>query len=284
MERNTAAIIAARNKLIGGLYGDWHTMITEKGFLGPSTDRNVCFFFSQVLDGYLVQFGSGHSAVAPSQKEAILCILIAMHVELWGMSVSEAITNVISGSTPYLHIMNFGDDNFWSSDSQEHLEQAFQFISDILPTETEVPPKFLGFVWDEERRKFMLPASSYLLRTYLHERPPFGYFRKFAFFGWVEKRKVYLQYGDTRLMEEIFDYENTVLKRAGLDWLDIEEEARKEAQQLEDVDLNPDAILGRDYRLTPEEKIASGLFDGMMPDETKPIFDRLTAGGILENT
>lgn len=280
MERFTGAIIATRTLILGGEYRKQHDQMDEGGFLVPSDTWRSYWRLSKVASRMLVQFGSGHSAVAPSQKEALICILWAMHVELWGMQEEEALEAVLSGDTPYLHIMNYGDDNFWSAHDPSLLDAALDFASRYLDCEPENPPKFLGFTWSDDR-VFRLSHESYLLKTYLHERAPLSTFRKYPYFGWTEKRKIYAQYGDHRLMKEVFDVEEDCLSRAGLPWSAVLQRSEAEREAAMRNEPSPNALFGKDYLMTAEEKIASGAFDGMYPDETAPLLHELLDGSLF---
>lgn len=269
MERFTAAGIGLRTEIIGGNYKKVHDQMDSAGYVVPSDTWRTWWRLRRVPRDLILQFSSGHSAVAPSQKEILICILWAMHVDLWGMEESSALKAVLSGDTPFLNIKNFGDDNFWSAHTPEVLEHAFKYCSRFLHCEKEDPPKFLGFEF-HPHTGFKLSERSYLLKTWLSERAPLSSFRKFPYFGWVQKRKIYLQYGVERRMVEVFEMENKLLESVGYSWRYVEAMARKEAEQIQ-MNVLPDYLFGKDYLLTPEERIASGAFDGIMPEDTAPI-------------
>lgn len=279
MERLTAALIEARTNLIGGPYMRQHNAMDAGGFCVRSATGKSWWHLKRAVHGKIVQFGSGHSAVAPSQKEGLLCVFIALHVEHWGMSVQAAVQAVLSANTPWLHIMNYGDDNFLSAHDPAILKTAFDFIGKYLPIQVEDPPRFLGFEWTHNR-KFVLTVKSYLLKTYLHERSPVGAFRKFPNFGWVEKRRTYLRHGNPTELVGVFDRENEELEKVGLPWKEVELKAEQEQHEASRFGLTPDALFGKDYLMTAEQLLATGGYDGIGPDVTGPFLRRVLSEGI----
>jgi hypothetical protein len=279
MERLTAVVIPIRNELIAGPYGRIHSRMALCPHLVKATDGRTFWLLGDPGEEWLLQFGSGHSAVAPSQKECVLSVLVELHVEVWGLSEEEALDAVIQGESAYLQMMNFGDDNFWSAYDPKYLKQAFEFCSKYLDVQEEFPKKFLGFVFING--EFYLPIENYVLKSYLHERSAVGRFRKFPYLGWREKRRVYREFAEPGVCERVFRKEDELLAREGLPWSLIEERAKEEELAAGTGTLSANILLGRDYLMTDEEKMESGAFDGMYPEETAPLFDQLTKGGIL---
>lgn len=283
MERFTAASTQTRYELIRGSYSQAHSMMEAQPYLTPSDTWRSFWLLANPVAGSLVQFGSGHSAVAPSQKEVLICLLTHAHVTLWGYPEDEAMTAVLSGESRELSMLNFGDDNFVSAYDPSILDALFEFLGRYLDVVRENPPKFLGFTWTGA--EFLLGGRSYLEKTWLHERSPMGRFRTLPFLGWVLKRDIYSRHGNPSEMALIYDYENKVLEDLGLPWRDIETQARNEEREASGLVAlsHPALLFGKDYLLTPEEKLASGQFVGWSADETAHKFNQLTKGGLLEN-
>lgn len=269
MERNTALIIPERNKVIGGRYGQFHDIISDQGYIVPQDDWKAFWLVAGVPDGFLVQFGSGHSAVAPSQKELVLALIILAHVELWGYTMAEAVTLVLSGETHHIALMNYGDDNFLSSHEPSYLDAILKFLEGYIPVEVDPENTFLGFSYNGKDRRFELRPSSYVLKTCMNERPPSGNFRKAPNLGWVLKRAAYLQYGDRRLFERLFEFENERLASYGLPWSEVLARAEEERRGIfpEKPSVAQMLVFGKDYLLTQEEKLETGDYDGMGPVE-----------------
>lgn len=282
MERFTAAIIETRTKLFGGHYDAQHSKMAEGGFLAPSDTRRRYFRLRKPTPGSLVQFASGHSGVASSQKEINDLIMADCLVKNWGYDWESALLAVLSGSFKELDYMNYGDDNFWSSDNPAYLETAANHFAEYLDVEEETPSAFLGFQWSPEERRFLLPSRSYLLKTYLNERAPLPPFRNLPYFGWVEKRKTYLSYGRREELLRLYAEEEKLLEAAGLPWKEIFRRASGEAQSLRDTRLSRNALFGKFYLMSPEELVSTGEYDGLKPELARPYLLHMAADGIFK--
>jgi hypothetical protein len=274
MERFTAGVIEERGEVIGGNYGKLQRAFLNLPFLCPSDDWKS-YWLVKAAPGSMVQFGSGDSAVAPSQKEAFYCVYRQVVADLLGLRGRAGHEFVLKGGDSRLQILNYGDDNFVSGDPSL-LKEVGPLLASVLDVEEEDPPAFLGFAYREGR--FELRPRSYLVKTYLNERPPGRFFRKYPYFGWREKRKTYMQYGDQVKMNKIFAAEDSLLARTELSWREVllraqEEENRlaKDAGSWRAVNL----ILGKEYLLTAEEKLASGQYEGLSREEAGEMFEWL---------
>lgn len=282
MERFTAAITPVRRAIIGGMYEEANVAMDAGGYMVPSDDWTHYMRVRDLTPGLVIQFGSGDSSVAPSQKEGVLSVLIEAHVVLFGMDPEAATDAVLSGSTPYMAIMNFGDDNVWSSNSEEHLDAIVAFCGKFMDVEADDDGTFLGFSYT--RGEFKLRAKSYCLKTYLNERPPLPPFRNCPNLGWIEKRKVYLKFGDPAEMQELYRLEDQLLKNAGSSWDEVERMARIERKAIADMPPEmalPNALFGKEYLLTEEQKMQLGTYDGIPAQEAWDAFKMLTAEGEL---
>lgn len=275
-ERHTASVARARAQIIGGGYGDIVREFTNAPFYCPSDDWKKAFFlWPDRAGGWSDQFASGDSAVAPLQKEAFSCLYQEFAEQQMGVSPSDSLDWVWRGGDHRLTIRNYGDDNALSGDPGA-LKEVFSFLKGYLHVEEELPPKFLGFLWHEGR--WRLGVESYLSKTYLNERAPYTNFRKYPLFGWVEKRKVYAKYGVSALEAEVFPAENAALERAGVSWADVLIGAQKEAMLAGSAAgalRNPLWLLEKDYDMDAEEKIATGLYEGLYPEETRRMIHHL---------
>jgi hypothetical protein len=283
MERFTAAIMEPRYQLIQGGYSQIHRGIDAVPYLSPNYRFQGWSLLQDLPPDLIVQFGSGHSAVADSQKEALDCLLTEAHVQLWGYTPEQAMDCVLAGSSKELEMLNYGDDNLVSAFDPRYLDELFGFLEGYLDVVKEDPPGFLGFKL--EGQELRLSLQSYVLKTWLHERAPLGRFRKYPFLGWVLKRKVFLDYGNPSRMAEVFEFENRVLAEEGLLWEDIERAARNEERELAGLveQAHPLVLLGKEYLLTDDEKLALGTFTGWPEQRVQAVFNELTQGGILEN-
>jgi len=283
MERLTARIVHERSIVIGGRYAEFQAYMRQMPFLVPSDDGECAFFVKCNFDkGWSVQFGSGNSAVAPSQKDIFIILYKLFAVQALNIPESMAFDWVAKGGDERLRIFNFGDDNFDFSPVGDSaiLDDLFTFMSQYLTVSREEPPKFLGHEFDGS--DFKLTVASYILKTYQNERGPVPPFRRFPNLGWVEKRRHYGQFGYPILPKKIFSDEDAKLKAAGASFADVLWNAAQERANLDAENaarrayfLSPAYLMGKqDYMIDHETKVKVGSlggYTGFTPDETSPI-------------
>jgi len=270
-ERATSGCVRERARILGGRYAQIAAVFDAAPFLCPSDDRKAFWLLWPDRDGgYSDQFASGNSAVAPVQKEIFTALYAEFAVRHFGIPQSLAISWVFGGGDHRLRIKNYGDDNVVAGD-EGACKALFAFLKDYLSVELEDPPKFLGFLWRNEH--WMLGARSYLEKTYLNEREPYSVFRKYPSFGWIEKRKVYQTYGDPFISQVIFPEEEKLLAIHGQPWNGIVRRADEEAVLASSMQGQTDHnwILGKDYLMSAEEKLKTGVFEGLTPEVTAPV-------------
>jgi hypothetical protein len=274
-ERHTSEIVRLRSSIIGGLYERISKVFDSLPFLCPSDDwRKKLLLWPNREDGWSDQFASGYSPVAPVQKEIFWALYAEFAVRTFHFRKEEALSWVLNGGDHHLRIINYGDDNVVSGDPAI-VAELLPFLNNYLHVEEEFPPKFLGFLYTQQG--WRLGIKSYLEKTYLNERRPGSNFRRYPCFGWVEKRKIYAQYGVPEIVERVYPAEEDVLSRVGLPWTDIIKEAAAESVLTKDLTgvLSPHWIQGKDWLMTPEEKIATGEFEGFSAKETAPFIKSL---------
>jgi hypothetical protein len=269
-ERHTASAARLRARLIGGLYADISERFKLTPFLCPSDNWKQTFLMWPNHDaGWSDQFASGDSAVAPVQKEIFTALYMEFAETHLGVSPHDSLSWAWLGGDERLRIRNYGDDNALDGDPAV-LRDCLSFLSGFLSVEEEDPEKFLGFLWTSEG--FKLGVKSYLSKTYLNERRPYSFFRQFPMFGWVEKRKIYAAHGVDDLITKVFPREAELLAEHGMPWSEVQSRGAEEAQlasSMSGVYTNPSWLLEKDYQLTPEEKLQSGLFEGYDKEETR---------------
>jgi hypothetical protein len=280
MERLTARIVHERAKIIGGPYGAFQEYLRHMPFLVPADDWSRAFKLTCNYDkGYMVQFGSGNSAVSPSQKDIFMCLYRQAANELLNVPLEQGFDWVAQSGDERLRVFNFGDDNFVFSPSGDEtlINELYSFMGQYLTVSIEDPPKFLGYEYVDSN--FRLPISSYILKTYQNERGPVPPFRRFPYWGIVQKRAHYEEFGDPRIAQEVIPRENELFKKFGTSYSAILEGAaddklalhRLTAAQI-DYFSNPDYLLGKqDYLIGHREKVkVGGLagYTGLTPKET----------------
>jgi len=282
-ERNTAECNRQRSAFIGGVYAQCAEVTAAIPFAVPTASWDGARFLYVNRDqGWSDQYASGDSAVAPSQKEILMALYAEFFNKELGYPVDDCCTVVARGGDERLTIRNYGDDN--SVDGDEAVVKAlFQFMKQYLPVDVEDPPRFLGFQWYPDLRKWLLPPTSYLGKVYLNERAPLSNFRKYPFLGWVEKRAVYSKIGHPSIRAEIFPQEDNLLNRMGLPWFDIVrkgDEERRAAYLAGIKAISPLSLLGKEYAMTPSEQIAEGTHTGLAPSATRTIIPKLVGAHI----
>lgn len=272
-ERHTSEIVRLRAAAIGGLYGDIGACFSRLPFLCPSDDWKKAFFlWVDRESGFTDQFASGYSPVAGVQKEIFLVIDASFAVTHLGIPRNQALAWVAGGGDHRFRIVNYGDDNVRSGDPGV-LKAYFAYVKQYLHCEEEDPPRFLGFNYGPNG--WYLAIKSYLEKTYLNERRPGkpdqrSAFRRFPHYGWLAKRDIYAQYGDPALPKDVFPTEEALLARLGVPWSDIVRKGAYEAHIAKNLKgiSDPRWLMGKDWLMTPEEKMATGEFDGYSQEET----------------
>jgi len=270
-ERHTASCNRVRAAAYGGVYGKCSELTARLPFAVPTDSWNgVRMLYVNRSAGYSDQYGSGDSAVSPSQKEILIAIYASFFEMEFNLDKQEAIRVVAAGGNEWLTIRNYGDDNSISGD--EGCCRAFMaYAGQFLHVEEEIPPKFLGFVWYPEFHQWMLPKTAYLLKTYLNERAPGTNFRKYPNLGWVEKRKVFSAIGHPEIARDIFPFEDALLLEYGVPWFSVEQRAAVERRQAAIANVRVDDplfVMDKEYAMTAEQKMATGDFQGLPPNVT----------------
>jgi len=281
-ERYTATCNRIRAAAWGGVYGKCSEISARIPFCVPTDDwKGARFLYVNRAEGWSDQYGSGDSAVAPSQKEILMAIYASFFERELGYSRDSAIMQVAQGGDDRLTIRNFGDDN--SIDGDEAVVKAFmQYAGQFLHVTEEDPPKFLGFVW-YPGMGWKLPVSSYITKTYLNERRPGSNFRKYPFLGWIERRAIFSKLGHPDAAA-VMATEDQELAKLGLPWYRIQEIADKERRDAflakETGALDPLMLQDKEYLMTSHQKVATGNYTGLGPESTSRIIKQLISKDI----
>lgn len=283
MERLTARIVFERAAVIGGTYNGFQQYMKLMPYLVPADDWSRAFFiWVNYQDGWMAQFGSGNSAVSPSQKDIFMVLYSIFAEEQLGISRAVSFDWVAAGGDERLRIFNFGDDNFLFAPNGDKkvLEDVYSFMEQYLTIKVEDPPKFLGLEYDG--KEFRLTVASYLLKTYQNERGPVPPFRRFPNMGWIEKRKLYSVIGYPVIAGSVIPEEDRLLKANGAPWVHVLSKAIEERDALNRENALKQSyftsaayLLGKaDYLIDHETKVKVGSiggYTGFTPRETAPI-------------
>lgn len=278
-ERATAGCARVRARTIGGFYSALTDMYLQQPFLAVNDDWRACSLLHvDRAGGYSEQYTSGSSEVAPLQKEIFLALYSEYFHQRFGLTEDDAFAAVLQGGyETRLFIKNYGDDNIVFSSDPKEFDSLMEFLKQYIPVEPETPLKFLGMLYKEQQRRFVLPLSSYALKTHCPERGAGTIFRKHPALGWVLKREIYKKFGESSL-EEFFELEDNILLTVGhTSWDSIVRQSIKERMDSRPSGLtsNVRAVVGKDWLLTPKERYDSGEYVGYPPAETAPVLQCL---------
>lgn len=249
-----------RAACIGGVYATTAQLLDRLPFLVPADNWQDYFLVSvNEAAGWLMQYASGRSSVAPVAKDVMSCVLSEYGKVRFKLSDSEAIKFATGSGNDKLLICDYGDDQVYSSNDKGELAAIRDFIGSFFDIKDEVPPKFLGFIYQPDGQ-WKLGVASYLLKNYLAERKPGSNFRPWPNLGLLLKRDNYARYGVAKLREEVFPAEERALKAVGLDWGIVVARGRAEEQEMlkiskEAIEVVKDAnfLLGKEYLLSEEQ-------------------------------
>jgi hypothetical protein len=251
-DRNVGPLIPIRAKQLGALYSDLTDQMLACPYLVPTEKWKPAFVKPDRSAGYMVQLGSGISAVAPVAKELFLILYTTFWMREKGTSFERALETMVKG-TPELTIMNYGDDNIVTGEPGV-VKRCVDYISEYLPIEEEDPPRFLGYNYDPQKG-FFLSKDSYLKNFYLNERAPGSRFRQYPWMGIVLRRRVYAEQGDPTVTTEVVPFEREMWKEIGLteDLLISFYQRDVEAAGSQAM-LDYRVVLGKHYQLSTAER------------------------------
>ena len=207
----------------------------------------------------------------------------AFVMQEYKVSKREAAEMVIDQRIPDLKIMNYGDDNVIYSENPKVLSRCVEHMNKFMPIEEEIPPSFLGYTYPP----FQLKASSYILNEWESERAPLTRFRPYPFFGMVERDKVYMEQTVTNEVRDIMLYKQDLIDKFGYSRDLIVRAAKREEADLalkNTLEKNKNALLGKNYLITDEEKLASNQFMGLGESRVSQIMTTLLKGSSLEKS
>jgi hypothetical protein len=267
---------------VGGIYGEKLTMMIKYPFIVPSDDFRAFYEVTpQFKEGVYPQFSSGLSPVAPLGKLTNICGQVEYFVTQKGMSQRDAVQTVFSGVSQGLRRWMYGDDNRALGDPAE-MRRYVNFMATIFDIEEDDRWKYLGMVWVPETGRFMLPAETYNTKLYQPERD-FS-FKDYPFLGMVERRQVFSVYGEPIISGNIIPYENSLWDAIEIPWHTIVADAAKERMRANASGQKLDSYLltDKEYLATDAERIASGRYWHLTPDEVASVVVNIVGPSIKE--
>lgn len=274
MERFTSVCVRARARIIGGQYGEIADAFGTLPYAVPSLTRKTSWWMYPNRDaGFVEQFGSGDSAVSPSQKEIMFIVIQEFAERYLRVPRNASFTWTAQGGDPRLTIHMFGDDMV-SSGERAVVDAFVEFLGNYFAVEPEDPPRFLGF-YIKPDGTVELGVSSYILKTWLAERPPRPPFRPNPCLGWLQKRQVYARLGNPAIVGKVFPFEDALLAELAEGWGAITREAAAEYARNASAAPSDYSVIDKDYLLSEQELLATGRYEGFMPAETAPMIKQL---------
>lgn len=258
-ERTIGMIVPLWAELVGGEYGQQLMAMATAPYLLPADDWKSCWFVRpKIGPGKYMQLGSGLSVVATIGKLANLAVAVGYYVEIKKLPIKAAIEVAFAGEYDGMRRWAFGDDNRLTGDAGE-IERFLEYVGDHFDIELDEKPQYLGFVWRSDLHRWMLRNETYIVKGGLRERDYSFY--TFPFLGQIERRNTFREFGEPIVAEQVMPYEDALYADLGESMHSVATKATQEnmiAREL-GVMLTREMVTDKDYLLTDEQKLASGL-------------------------
>jgi hypothetical protein len=190
------------------------------------------------------------------------------------MDAHSAVMTALSGQHDGLRHWMYGDDNRIHGEPEKR-NRFIEYMGDYFHVEQDEVPTFLGTILRPDVRRFVLTANTYNLKLYLPERD-FS-FKTFPNLGYYERRNTFSSFGEPEITTDIIPLENQLLDEVGYPWLEIVQKAMIEKAEAmkAGLKLSAEAVTDKEYLMTPEQQLDSGLFWGIQPDRVRTIILQL---------
>lgn len=267
---------------IGGLYGQQLLQLIYYPFIVPSDNWRAFYMVTpHYTEGVYPQFSSGLSPVAPLGKLTNICVQVEYFITIKGMQPRDAISAVFSGVTAGLRRWSYGDDNRLMGEKAE-IDLFVKFISDYLDIELDEQPRYLGTIYRQDIRRWVLPRDTYLLKLYQPERD--WEFKEWPNLGQVERRAVFTEYGEPEIGRDIIPYEDQLRDASGHPFISVATAAVTERIKSQRAGQRLDSYLitDKDYLMTEQQKIESGLYWHFTPDTVATIVLQIVGPKVKE--
>jgi hypothetical protein len=267
---------------VGGRYAEQLLQLIYYPFVVPSDDWKRFFEIRPLYGpGVYPQFSSGLSPVAPLGKLANICVQVAYFVEQKGQDVPSAIATVLSGTSDSMRRWSFGDDNRVMGHKDE-VKAFCDHMANYFDVEFDDTPKYLGTVFRRDLGRWVLPASTYNLKLYQPERD--YEFKDYPNLGMLARRETFTEFGEPEIARDIIPFENDLWNAIDHPFVKIAAAAVAERQMAtrKGIKLNEYLVTDKDYLMSEEEKVRSGLFWHLQPDVTASVVVGLVGREVLE--
>jgi hypothetical protein len=276
-ERYTGLLVFAYAKLIGGRYGEWLAKLASDPYLVPSdTKKSAWLIKPRLTPGQYPQLGSGIACVATIGKLANIAVTTAYFAEVRHMSIQNAVATAFSGIAGNMRFWMYGDDNRLLGPAADR--NAFlAWHTEHFEVEVDDHPKYLGFVYRPDLQRFVLPRTTYNLKLYLRERDYEWY--AYPSLGNMLRRETFSLYGEPEIASHIIPHEDELFESVGHPYQEMVANALGERRKANSrgEQLAPEYVTDKDYLLSAEEQIESGLFWGLPEIRTREIVHSLVS-------
>jgi hypothetical protein len=265
-ERYLGLCAIAYANAVGGRYEEQLLQLIYYPFVVPSDDWARFFELKPLFGpGVYPQFSSGLSPVAPLGKLANICVQVAFFVERKGLDVRSAIATTLSGTFGSMRRWSFGDDNRVLG-PQGEIDEFCEHMSQYFEIEQDDTPAYLGTIFRRDYGRWFLPAKTYNLKLYQPERD--FEFKDYPNLGMVSRRATFTEFGEPEIARDIIPFEDDLWNAIDHPYVKIVAAAiaERNSAMMKGVKLNEYLVTDKDYLMTEEEKVRSGMFWHLKPD------------------
>jgi hypothetical protein len=270
-ERYMGMIVFEYANLVGGYYGQWLTKIASDPYLVKSDTGKRAFKIKPIYRaGQYPQFGSGISCVADLGKLTNAAVQVGYFVSVHKMAIQDAVQVCFSAEHAGLRRWMYGDDNRLMGNVHE-MQRFTNWMGDHFDIEIDDQLVYLGTTYRSDLDRWVLPKKTYNLKLYQPERD-FDW-RTYPALGNVERRKTFSEYGEPEIAKHIIPLEDNLFSDVGHPYHEMVAAAMAEKHKMETLGqtLSREEATDKEYLLTPEQQIQSGMFWGLPATETRRI-------------
>lgn len=260
---------------IGGKYGEQLLMMIYYPFIVPSDSWKTFFEIRPLYSNSVYpQFGSGISCVADLGKLMNICVQVEFFMTHERVDERSAIALVMSGVSEGMRRWSYGDDNRVMGD-RDKVEEFVKWMGTVFDIEVDETPSYLGTIYRDDIDRFVLPARTYNTKLYMPERD--FEWKDYPNLGMVERRHVFQEYGEPEISGDIIPYEDELWAKVEYPYHMIATRAVTERMEANrrGVTLSRLMVTDKDYLMTEDEQVSSGLFWHLSPQVTASIVNQI---------
>lgn len=281
-ERYLGMVVFKYCDTIGGLYGKWLSKLARDPFLVPSDTWRTQWLVTPIFSRTVFpQFSSGLCCVSTLGKLANMCVQVGYFVEHQQLGVQEAVNAVLAGEHDGLRRWMYGDDNRLLGPKAKR-DSFIKYMGEHFDVEEDEVPTYLGTKFRSDVGRFLLPRDTYNLKLYCPERD--FTFKTYPNLGYIERRKTFAEYGEPEIARDVIPFEDELLDSIGAPFHQFVVAAVKEQllAKARGESINALIVTDKEYLMTPEEQLTSGMFWGLPASRTREIVLQIVSDSIKE--